>query len=287
MDAEGFLAAAAKRTETELERYITGWNAAAQDLDEAIRYSLFANGKRLRPALVLGAAELVAGDSEPALPVACALEMIHTYSLIHDDLPAMDDDDLRRGKPSLHKSHGEALAILAGDALLTMAFDLAADAGHLDIIHEIAQAAGVAGMVGGQVLDLQSEGVALTVERLEQIHHYKTGALIRCSVRCGALIAGADQHQLQALTVYGETIGLAFQIADDILDVSGDEAVLGKRTGADAAHAKVTYPALVGLERAKELAREAQTKAQNALKPFGAEADMFRALAAYVVDRVK
>jgi len=254
-------------------------------LVDAVRYSLFAGGKRLRPALALGAAELVGGDDTPALPAACALEMIHTYSLIHDDLPAMDDDDLRRGRATSHKVFGEGTAILAGDALLTMAFDVAAQAKQVGVIHEIAQAAGVAGMVGGQQIDLESEGKGLGLEALRHLHAYKTGALIRVSLRVGAILGGADAVQLNALTAYGEHLGLAFQIADDVLDVAGSEEALGKPVGSDAAKDKSTYPALVGLERARALGREAAASAVGALAPFGEEAAVFRALARYVVDR--
>ena len=219
------------------------------------------------------------------MPAACALEMIHTYSLIHDDLPAMDNDDLRRGRPTLHKAYNEALAILAGDALLTMAFDLLASAGNIRVVREVACASGAAGMVGGQVLDMESEGGRADLHQLRRIHASKTGALIRCAVRCGALLGGAEDAMLEALTRYGERLGLAFQIADDILDVVGEQEALGKTVGSDAARGKSTYPALVGLEEARRLAAEAAQSAVDALDCFGAEADTFRALARFVVDR--
>ncbi len=304
MDVPSFLAGKALETERALDAYLHAWRGAPPRLVEAVRYSLFAGGKRLRPALALGAADIIAGDDVAALPAACALEMIHTYSLIHDDLPAMDDDDLRRGRPTSHKVFGEATAILAGDALLTMAFDVLASAGNIEVIREVARGAGVAGMVGGQLLDVEAEGREIALEELRRIHACKTGALIRASVRAGALLAlgrgrraraqgrgqtAACAHDagaaLDALTRYGEAIGLAFQIMDDILDVVGDENALGKRVGADAGHLKATYPALVGLEPARALAAEARDAALDALAGFGPEADMFRALARYIIER--
>ncbi len=283
--AEAFLAAKSARTEAALDALVSEWHEAPPKLVEAVRYSLFAGGKRLRPALALGAADLVCGDDAPALPVACALEMIHTYSLIHDDLPAMDNDDMRRGRPTLHKAHGEAAAILAGDALLTMAFDAAARTGSAAVVSEIARAAGVCGMVGGQQLDMEAEGCAVTLEELRRIHAAKTGALIRASVVCGAMAADAPPPTLDALDRYGRHLGLAFQITDDILDVTGDTEKLGKQTGADAARTKATYPALLGLETARRLAAEAVGAAENALAGFGQAADPFRALARFVLSR--
>jgi geranylgeranyl diphosphate synthase type II len=280
-----FLAESAASTEAALRAYIGTWRKAPPSLREAVEYSLFAGGKRLRPALALGAARIVCGNEAVALPAACALEMIHTYSLIHDDLPAMDDDDLRRGRPTNHKVYGEAMAILAGDALLTMAFDVAAQAGNADVVAEIARAAGACGMVGGQAIDMESENKALGIEELQRIHACKTGALIRVSVRAGAMLAGATTDELGRLTRYGEHVGLAFQIADDILDVVGDETALGKRPGSDAAHHKSTYPALLGLERSRELAAEVVEEAVAALEPFGPRADTFRALARFIVER--
>jgi geranylgeranyl diphosphate synthase type II len=280
-----FLEEKAARTEAALRGYFAAWSGMPETLREAMHYSLFAGGKRLRPALALGAAAIVSGDDAAAMPAACAIEMIHTYSLIHDDLPAMDDDDLRRGKPTSHKVYGEAVAILAGDALLTMAFDVAAQSGSPRIVSEIARAAGAEGMVGGQVIDLMSEDKHLTLDELRHLHACKTGALIRASVRCGAILGGADDAQLDALTRYGEHIGLAFQIADDILDVVGTTEALGKQVGSDEANLKSTYPALLGLDRARQLADEAVADALAALEPFGPEADTFRALAQYIVDR--
>ncbi|MCC6487631.1 MAG: polyprenyl synthetase family protein [Candidatus Hydrogenedentes bacterium] len=280
-----FLTAKATKTEAALEHYFHTWNEVPDTLREAMRYSMFAGGKRLRPALALGACEIVSGDDSAALPAACALEMIHTYSLIHDDLPAMDNDDLRRGKPTSHRVFGEAMAILAGDGLLTMAFDVAAQSGNAAVVAEIARAAGVEGMVGGQVIDMESEGKRLSVNDLKHLHRKKTGALIRVAVRSGAMLGGAGESALRALTAYGEHIGLAFQIADDVLDVTGTEEALGKPIGSDEAREKSTYPAAVGLEEARALARESVESAISALAPFGSEADSFRSLARYIVDR--
>ncbi len=285
MDVSSFLGAKAQRTDEALDRCLASWAGAPALLVEAVRYSLFAGGKRFRPALVLGTAEIIGECDTPALPAACALEMIHTYSLIHDDLPAMDNDDFRRGRPTLHRAHGEAVAILAGDALLTMAFDALGEAGNATVIREVAQAAGAAGMVGGQLLDMAAEQTTPTLDELRRVHAGKTGALIRVSVRAGAMLAGAQSTQIDRLTVYGEQLGLAFQIADDILDVEGDAARLGKPVGSDAARGKATYPAIVGMAQSKTLAREAMQAAIDALDDFGCEADTFRALARFVVER--
>ena len=285
MEAELFLRAKAEEIERALVAEVDSWHGAPETLIYAIRYSLLNCGKRLRPALTLGAAEIVCGDSASAMPAACAIEMIHTYSLIHDDLPAMDDDDLRRGKPTLHKAFTEATAILAGDALCTHAFDMAARTGNLEVVREIARAAGVNGMVGGQQRDLEAEGRQLSLDQLRLLHAGKTGALMRAAVRCGAIVAGANEAQLLALTSYGGHLGLAFQIADDILNVTGTEAALGKAVGSDVSRNKSTYPALVGLEKARALAEEAADAAGVALSNFGGEADAFRQLARFTIDR--
>ncbi len=285
MSVTEFLAAKSEITERALRGYFATWGGAPTTLREAMEYSLFSGGKRLRPALTLGAAELVSGDDTRAIPAACAIEMIHTYSLMHDDLPCMDNDDLRRGRPTAHRVYGEAMAILAGDTLLTMAFDIATDAGDLRIVREIARASGVCGMAGGQVVDLESENRQLTIDELRALHASKTGALIRGSVRCGAILGSASPAQLDALTAYGEHVGLAFQIADDILDVTGTEAVLGKPIGSDIINNKSTYVSLLGLERARELAKEAVDDALNTLTSFGSEADTFRALARFIIER--
>lgn len=284
-EVNAFLTESAARTEEALRALLWRETSAPRGLVEAMEYSLMAGGKRLRPALALGAARVLGADEALALPAACALEMIHTYSLIHDDLPAMDNDDLRRGRPTAHKAFGEATAILAGDALLTLAFEVLAEAGNCAVIREIAWASGVGGMAGGQYIDLQSEGKQLTLAELREIHRCKTGALIRVAVRSGALLAGASPNALAALTIYGEHVGLAFQIADDILDVVGDEAAIGKPVGSDVANEKATYPALLGLEQARTLAREAADAAIAALQDFGPEAHIFRKLADFIVDR--
>lgn len=285
MTPQEFLAVKAAKTNGILQATVCSWVDVPQPLRDAILYSLVNGGKRLRPALCLGAAELIAGDDRAAIPAACALEMIHTYSLIHDDLPCMDNDDLRRGKPTTHRVYGEAMAILAGDALLTMAFDLLAAAENLAVVREIAQAAGVAGMAGGQAIDLLSEDKTLTLDQLRRMHSAKTGALIRASVRSGAILAGASELELQALTSYGDHLGIAFQIADDILDVVGSEEAMGKRAGSDAIRHKSTYPSLLGLEKARALAAESAACAVDALAPLGDRAHIFRELAHYVIAR--
>ena len=285
MSAPAFLAEKAVRVDAALEACLATWENVPERLEEALRYSLFAGGKRLRPALALIASEMISGDDSPALPAACALEMIHTYSLIHDDLPSMDDDDLRRGKPTCHKVYGEALAILVGDALLTMAFDVLAETENPTVIREVARAAGAGGMVAGQVLDLQSEGQRIEADELQRIHELKTGALIRASVRTGAILADADTESLARLTDYAEHIGLAFQIADDVLDVAGQESATGKPVGSDEAKEKATYPSLMGLDGAKGLAAKEIDAALAALEPFGAEATPLRELARFIVER--
>ena len=285
MSPVDFLRAKAAKTEAALHQYLDAWTDVPDSLREAIAYSLFAGGKRLRPALALGAAELVSGEDTPALPVACALEMIHTYSLVHDDLPAMDNDDLRRGKPTCHKVYGDATAILAGDGLLTMAFDVAAETGSTAIIREIAQAAGVAGMVGGQQWDIEGEGTVLDMAQLQRIHRAKTGALIRVALRTGAMAAGANAEELEALTVYGENLGLAFQITDDILDVVGTESSLGKPIGSDISRSKSTYPSMVGLDESRRLAEEAVAASVASLALFGGKAAVFCDLSEHLLTR--
>lgn len=285
MTVTEFLLQKGDRTESALRAYFETIVCIPKTLRDAMEYSLFAGGKRLRPALALGAAELIRGDDTCALPAACAIEMIHTYSLMHDDLPCMDNDDLRRGKPTAHRVFGEAMAILAGDTLLTLAFDVAAQANDIRIIREIALASGADGMAGGQVIDLESEEKQLTLAELRHLHERKTGALIRASVRCGAMLAGASDAHLLALTAYGEHIGLAFQIADDILDVVGEQAVIGKPVGSDIANNKSTYISVLGLEHARRLGKEAVDSAVASLESFGPEADVFRDLARFIIER--
>ncbi len=265
---------------------------------ESMRYSLFVGGKRIRPILCLAAAEAVQGDERTrqlALPVACALECIHTYSLIHDDLPAMDDDDLRRGTPTNHTVFGEAAAILAGDGLLTFAFDLLSgpassginDSARIRIIQTIAHAAGPLGMVGGQSLDMIYEGKQVGYETLRSIHRSKTGALITASITSGAIVASATPKQEEALKTYGDHIGLAFQIVDDLLDIEATTEELGKPAGSDIKADKVTYPSLFGSATSRTMAREAVQEAVAALADFDRQADPLRALAHYIVDRKK
>ena len=264
-----------------------------EKLKEAMEYSLYAGGKRLRPVLLMAAADAINKSGKKYLQVAIALEMIHTYSLIHDDLPAMDNDDYRRGKLTNHKVFGEAMAILAGDALLTLAFEVALRQKNvpseilLKVLYEISMAAGVAGMVGGQAIDLQSEGVRIELSKLRLMHMGKTGALIRAAVRCGGILAGADEEKLAALTRYAEAFGLAFQITDDILDVLGDEKILGKATGSDAKNNKSTYVTLSSLGEAKYLAELAVEEGLNALSDFGSEAAQLRELISSLLSRKK
>ncbi|MBI2301577.1 MAG: polyprenyl synthetase family protein [Armatimonadetes bacterium] len=294
MDVAAHLAARAAEVEAALDRLLPPGETSPPQLHQAMRYSLEAGGKRLRPALVLDACACAGGDPDTALPTACALECIHTYSLIHDDLPCMDDDDLRRGRPSCHKQFDEATALLAGDALLTLAFGLVAGnlgedgvtAGQVvRVTAEVAEAAGTPGMVGGQMLDLLGEGQPPTAELVEAIHLRKTTALLRAAVRCGAILGGAGDAEFEALSAYGRNLGLAFQIVDDILDIVGDEAALGKPVGSDVGLAKATWPAVHGLDESRRYAHALIAEAQRSLDGFGAEAEPLRALAAFVEER--
>jgi geranylgeranyl diphosphate synthase type II len=289
-DFTAYLEAARDRVEAALDAALAPEQPEA--LREAMRYSLLAGGKRLRPILCLAACELAGGDSERALPTAVALEMIHTMSLIHDDLPAMDNDDLRRGRPTSHKVYGEANAILAGDALLTRAFEMVALRSPgvpaerlLAVVGELALAAGAPGLVGGQVVDLECEGKAVDLDTLEYIHLHKTGALLRACVLSGALIAGASEQLLAALRVYARGIGLAFQIIDDILDVTASSEVLGKTAGKDLTADKTTYPKLLGLEESRRRAEALVAEARDALAPWRESAAPLLALADYVARR--
>jgi geranylgeranyl diphosphate synthase type II len=278
-----------------LDRALPGEAAWPETIHRAVRYSLFAGGKRIRPVLVLAAAEAVGGEMEEALPLACAVEMIHTYSLIHDDLPAMDDDDLRRGRPTNHKVFGEAIAILAGDALLTRAFHLLAEVPrgatdgarrrHLDVLTILAEACGTTGLVGGQVMDLESEGRSIPAEALERLHRAKTGALLSACVRGGAVLGGGRPEELERLTRYGAAIGLVFQIVDDILDVTESAAQLGKTAGKDVEARKATYVSVHGLERARGMAADLLAQAEAAVAPFGARGELLSGLARLIVER--
>lgn len=277
-----------------LDRYLPGAETLPAVLHDAMRYSIFAGGKRIRPILMLAACEAVGGELENVLPAACAIEMIHTYSLIHDDLPAMDDDDLRRGNPTNHKVYGEATAILAGDGLLTEAFillsnrsacgDIPAET-YLEVIHILAKSAGSRGMVGGQVVDMEMEEKPIDLPTLEYIHTHKTGALILAAIEIGALLGGATAEQRQALCRYGEAAGLAFQVADDILDIVADQSQLGKDVGSDQQRGKATYPALLGLTGARQHASELRERAFSSLDLFGDSARSLREVASYIVDR--
>ena len=291
---ESYLHAQQQRLEAALDHHLPAPNACPPALSEAMRYSVFAGGKRVRPILMLAATDAVGGDGEAVLPAACALECVHTYSLIHDDLPAMDDDDYRRGQPTSHKVFGEAVAILAGDALLTYAFEIMtgpdlttrfAPAVLLEATRCLARAAGCAGMVGGQVVDMASEGRAVPLDVLEYIHHHKTAALINAAVAIGGLLGGGSAAQMEALKRYGQAIGLAFQIADDVLDVEGDSAALGKQAGQDEKHGKTTYPALLGVQASRQHAAALLNEALAALSDFDAAAERLRQLACFIVHR--
>ncbi|MGE5675429.1 MAG: polyprenyl synthetase family protein [Mycobacterium leprae] len=302
MEIAAYLKKQSQQVDQALDHYTTAvgqgdmlhLDTAPSQLLEAMRYSLLAGGKRLRPALVIAAAGLFGRGPLDVMPAACALEMIHTYSLIHDDLPAMDDDDLRRGRPTNHKVYGEALAILAGDALLTMAFELAGQQIQLpgsnpttvlQVVRELAVAAGAAGMVGGQVEDLKWEGKHASADQLQQIHRLKTGALFNAALRIGGLLGGATTAELEALSAYAAHFGLAFQIQDDVLDVIGDAAKTGKGVGRDAKLDKSTYVSHFGLDGAIARARAEVDAAKAALHIFGERAAVLTALAQFVVDR--
>ena len=298
---EEFLAGARARVDAALERCLPAPPACPAIVSDAMRYSVFAGGKRLRPMLTLAAAAAVDSRSDAALPVACAIELIHTYSLIHDDLPAMDDDTLRRGRPTLHVVYGDGIAILAGDGLHAEAFTLLAREPVSDdpdvirrklrVIQLVGEAAGAAGMVGGQAIDLQAAGqapghaVTLDGDGLRHMHSLKTGALIRASAVSGAIMAGGDAALVRAIAAYASDVGLAFQIVDDILDVEGDPASLGKTAGKDAASAKPTYPALFGLDRSRTLAAECLQRAHQALADAKLADSLLSGIADWVVSR--
>jgi len=293
-DFDGYLAEAVSEVNAFLDRSLPAEDTYPQSVHRAVRYSLFAGGKRLRPVLVLAGAEAVGGRRQDAMPAAGALEMIHTYSLIHDDLPAMDDDSLRRGKPTSHVVFGEAIAILAGDALLTQAFHLLASAPvdspdgsnrRLRAIAILAEAAGMGGMVGGQVVDVESEGKPVGAEILDYIHQHKTGALMGAATHIGALLGGGSEESIDRLFGFGREIGLAFQIVDDILDVEGDADTLGKSAGKDQKAGKATYPRLHGIDAARRHAHELAEHAVELITPFGARGEPLVCLARRIVDR--
>ncbi len=292
MKLEEYIAHQQKRAEAALDHWVPAESQDPSIIHRAMRYSLFAGGKRIRPLLAMAAAEAVSDAPVGIESAACALELIHTYSLIHDDLPALDNDDLRRGRPTCHKVFGDAIAILAGDALLTLAFEVLSKldgvnaATRISLVEELATASGtVGGMIGGQVNDLEGEGKFPTARLLESIHRAKTGALLRASVRMGGIYAGASGEQLSALTGYGEHVGLAFQIVDDVLDVEQPSEALGKTAGKDAQQQKITFPAVYGLERSREMAEEERRSAHLALAGFDERAERLKQLADLVVRR--
>jgi geranylgeranyl diphosphate synthase type II len=281
--------------EDALHRALPPESAWPPTIHRAVRYSLFAGGKRVRPLLALAATDAVGGHLPDAMPFACAVEMVHTYSLIHDDLPAMDNDDLRRGKPTSHKVFGEAMAILAGDALLTLAFRVLGDVPadwdaervrrRLRALSLLGEAAGTGGLIGGQVEDLESEGRAIAPDALERLHRAKTGALLGACVRGGAVLGGASAAEMAALGAYGDAIGLAFQVVDDVLDATEDDGRLGKTAGKDRAAGKATYVSVHGLERARSMASDLLAEALRAIDPLGERAAPLRALARLIVER--
>ncbi len=291
MDVSAYLAERTKIVDRALSGFLPKESAKPITIHKAMRYSIFAGGKRLRPVLTLSSAEACGGYADAALPAACAVECIHTYSLIHDDLPCMDDDDLRRGRPTNHKVFGEGVAVLAGDALLTVAFEILAQAaptkryGTAAQITELAHAAGSRWLVGGQVADLEGEGKKLTGTELQYIHRCKTAALLTASIRLGAMSANATPPQLKALTTFGQSVGLAFQIIDDILDVTQSSEKLGKTAGKDIHAQKATYPAIHGLEKSRKEARRLTAQAHRSLEIFNQHSTTLRALADYLLAR--
>lgn len=290
-DLKSYLQTRLRDVNRALDQYLPAATTKPSSLHKAMRYSLLAGGKRMRPILCLAAASACGGPEAEALPLACAVECIHTYSLIHDDLPAMDDDDFRRGKPTNHKVFGEGHAILAGDALLTQAFEIIARAKgwprypHSALVLELAHAAGSLQLIAGQVVDLESEGKKISSAQLAYIHERKTSALLCASVRLGAMSANCSDTQLNALTTFGHSVGLAFQIIDDILDITQTSEQLGKTAGKDTAAQKATYPAIVGLEKSRRIARDLTDKAFDALRIFGGKAEALHALARFLLQR--
>jgi geranylgeranyl diphosphate synthase type II len=292
-DLQQFLSSRTEAINAALDRFLPSEKTRPATIHKAMRYSIFAGGKRMRPAVLLAAAAACGGSEKDALPLACAVECIHTYSLIHDDLPAMDNDDFRRGKPTNHKVFGEGIAILAGDALLTQAFEIAAQCKkfprhpHDKIILEIARASGSLQLVGGQVADLEGENKKLSIADLKFIHERKTSALLCCSVRLGGMSANCTAAQLRALTDFGHHVGLAFQVIDDILDVTQTSEQLGKTAGKDVAVQKATYPAIVGLEKSRQIAAQLTARAFAALNIFKGRAVALEALAEFLLKREK
>ncbi len=279
------------RVEQALADHLAAYTDAPETLREAMAYSLLAGGKRLRPILAIAACEAVGGSENDAIDAGCAVEFIHTYSLIHDDLPAMDDDDFRRGRPTSHKKFGEAMAILAGDALCADAFRVASsrrkgrEAAVADVVYELARASGAVGMVGGQVIDIEATGKKIDASHLERLHRAKTGELLLVSVRMGARMGNATAEQMERLSTYGRALGLAFQIVDDVLDITADLATLGKDPGSDREAGKTTFVDLLGVDGAKARAKQVMDEGLSALDPLGDKADALKALARYTVER--
>jgi len=284
LDLKRYLDVKRKIVEQAMGRYLPSEKTVPKTIHKAMRYSVFAGGKRLRPILAIGSFELVNGKGRSILPAACALEFLHTYSLIHDDLPCMDDDDLRRGKPTLHKVFGEGMAVLAGDALHALAFEILLKTKKPEVLQEVVKAIGTQGMIGGQVADLEAEGKKVSPSQVKYIHSHKTGALLKASIRVGAILGGASRKKLNALSGYGEKIGVAFQITDDILDVEGKAEIIGKKTGAD--EKKATYPKVFGLETSKKMAAALVQAAKKDLRIFDQKRQIFEQLADFMVSRV-
>ena len=291
MQLRSYLTSRQKKIDQALDRYLPKENVRPATIHKAMRYSLFAGGKRLRPILCLAAAEACGGKIDNALPLACAMECIHTYSLVHDDLPSMDNDDFRRGRPTCHKVFGDGIAVLAGDALLTIAFEIVSRAKPTScydmsiLLREVAVAAGSGKLIAGQVADLEAEGQKVNLADLRYIHQNKTAAILTASIRLGAMSANAIAKQLNAITKFGRALGLAFQVIDDILDVTQTSEKLGKSAGKDVAAQKATYPAIIGLEKSRAEAKRLTKQAHDALSIFGKKADALHALANYLLER--
>lgn len=291
MDLRTYLQDGCASVDKALDRALPKPSRKPATIHRAMRYSLFAGGKRMRPILAIAAAEACGGSRDAALPAACAVECVHTYSLVHDDLPCMDDDDMRRGRPTSHKVFGEGVAVLAGDALLTQAFEILSNARPTSkypvstMIRELAEAAGSLKLIAGQVADLEGEGRKATRSELKFIHERKTAAMIECSLRLGAMSANATASKLEALTAFGRHLGLAFQVIDDILDVTQSSATLGKSAGKDVTAEKTTYPSVIGLEASRREARRLTSAAHNSLKPLGRGAARLAEIADYLLER--
>lgn len=282
-----YLSAISKEVEAKFEEFLPSEKDRPCRLHEAMRYSMFAGGKRLRPALVRAAFDLFGGKGESVWYAMSALEMLHTFSLIHDDLPCIDNDDFRRGKPTSHKQFGEATAVMAGDALCVLAFELMGKTGNAKAIEVLAHLLGTFGMIGGEMIDIECEGKKVDLETVDYIHYHKTAALIEASLEVGALLAGASDKDVETIRKYGRSIGLAFQIVDDILDIVSTTEELGKDAGSDVERGKATYPALIGLEKSRERARALYEESISALDALDCDTSLFRAIAAFIITRVK